>query len=130
MRRRWIAATLVVSLAGCEFAVKHPPAAAAITGGVIGLGACELDGPSQTTCAIIGGGAALLLGPEDTDPHVVDPILLVPDNDRPVHVPTRRLPPRTPSPSPIPSPSDPAPPVPAPAPPSAPPPTEPSPPSP
>jgi hypothetical protein len=127
-----------VSLTGCEFAVKHPPYAAAITGAAVGLAACEVDGPSQKTCAIIGGSAALglgliaavamwLAGPTADEPQVIDPNLLVPDDDRPVHVPTRRPPPREPTPiedpapAPAPAPAPPAPPAPAPEPPPAPP---------
>jgi hypothetical protein len=106
MNRRAVALVLAAQLAGCTFAVKHPPAAAAITGAVVGLGACELDGGPQGTCAIIGGGAAVLLGltaaialalaPDDTSGEVVEPITAVPDPDRPVHVPTKTEPPPKP----------------------------------
>jgi len=101
------ALALAAQVSGCTFAVKHPPAAAAITGAVVGFSACEVDGASNGTCAIIGGGAAALLGltallalalaPDDDSPEVTDPITPIPmDNDRPVHVPQKQTPPPPP----------------------------------
>jgi hypothetical protein len=95
----------VLALAGgCEWAQRHPAPSAAITGGVIALGTCEIQGTSQATCGIISGSAAVLLGltaavvmwivgDQPTEDQSVDPSLLVPDEAKPVHVPTKAEPP-------------------------------------
>jgi hypothetical protein len=93
----------VLALCGCEWAQRHPAPTAAITGGAIALGTCEIQGTSQATCGIISGSAAALLGVtaavvmwivgEPKEDQTVDPTLLVPDEDKPVHVPTKAEPP-------------------------------------
>jgi hypothetical protein len=46
----------------CAQAVKHPAITAAVLGGVVGFGTCEIEEGNHATCAAIGGGAALFLG--------------------------------------------------------------------
>src|SRR5262249_4723552 len=54
---------LLLALCGCAGATRHPAIAAAITGGVVGGLACEIDAPSrQGTCAYITLGTAAFLG--------------------------------------------------------------------
>lgn len=55
-------AALVLALAGCATAVKHPAVAAGITGGLVGFSACEIDNVDTKTCAIVAGSTALFLG--------------------------------------------------------------------
>ena len=56
-------ALLLLALCGCAGAQRHPAIAAAITGGVVGGLACEIDSPSrQATCAYITLGTAAFLG--------------------------------------------------------------------
>src|SRR5262249_22555885 len=55
-------ACVVARAGGWEWAQRHPAPTAAITGGVIALGTCEIQGSSQATCGIISGSAAALLG--------------------------------------------------------------------
>ncbi len=42
--------------------VKHPAVSAAIAGGVIGFGGCEIDSVKVGTCGIIGASTAVALG--------------------------------------------------------------------
>jgi len=53
---------LLLALAGCASAVKHPALAAGIAGGVVGFSACEIDNVDTKTCAIVAGSTALFLG--------------------------------------------------------------------
>ncbi len=53
---------VVLALAGCPFASKHPAITAGITGGAIGLTGCLIDDQPAKTCALVGGGAARFLG--------------------------------------------------------------------
>jgi hypothetical protein len=46
----------------CGSAVRHPAITAGIVGGVIGFGACEMEGSPTGTCGLIGGGAGVFLG--------------------------------------------------------------------
>jgi hypothetical protein len=46
----------------CGPAVKHPAITAGIVSGVIGFGACEMEGSPTGTCGLIGGGAGVFLG--------------------------------------------------------------------
>lgn len=57
-----LAACLLASTTGCGFAVKHPAITAGILGGTVGLGSCELAGADHSSCFLIGGGAAAVLG--------------------------------------------------------------------
>jgi outer membrane biosynthesis protein TonB len=59
---RVIALTLIAQLVSCNFAIKHPAVTAAIVGGGVALGTCELEGASQKDCAIVSGSVALGLG--------------------------------------------------------------------
>jgi hypothetical protein len=52
----------LVSLAGCGWLVKHPPAAAAVTGVVLGFATCEIDSAPIATCGEIAGIAGAALG--------------------------------------------------------------------
>jgi hypothetical protein len=56
---------LLVTLSSCTFAVKHPAATAAIVGGVIAAGTCEIGTDFEgehATCGLITLGAAAALG--------------------------------------------------------------------
>lgn len=54
------ALALLVTLASCEFAVKHPAATVGIAGGVIAAGSCELGtGGEHATCGIVTAGVGL-----------------------------------------------------------------------
>lgn len=55
-------AVLLILLAGCGFAQKHPGVTVGIVAGSIGFGACELSVEKLGTCSIIGGTAGLVLG--------------------------------------------------------------------
>lgn len=61
---RITALALIVSLSSCAFAVKHPAATAGIVGGTLGFSSCEIgtDLDAHGACAVVGAGAALLLG--------------------------------------------------------------------
>ena len=51
---------LVLALAcGCT---RHPALTVGVAAGSVGLLSCEINDVSQGTCAIVGGGAALVLG--------------------------------------------------------------------
>ncbi|MGE5187321.1 MAG: hypothetical protein ACM31C_34975 [Acidobacteriota bacterium] len=54
-----LAPALVVGSGSC---VKHPAVSAAIAGGVIGFGGCEIDSVKVGTCGIIGASTAVALG--------------------------------------------------------------------
>ncbi|MDX2091134.1 MAG: hypothetical protein SFX73_24955 [Kofleriaceae bacterium] len=115
---RATALALLVAFSGCEFAVKHPPATAAIVAGTIGFGTCEIATDEHGTCALISLGTAAALGlitwaaiaiggPGDTVLQSADPA----EAQRPV--------PQDPTldqPSPAPAPTEPAPTEPAPVP--------------
>ena len=53
---------LLVMLAGCSFAQKHPGVTVGIVAGSMGFGACELSVEKLGTCSIIGASAGLVLG--------------------------------------------------------------------
>jgi len=53
---------LLLALAGCASAVKHPAIAAGIAGGVVGFSACEIDNVDTKTCGLVAGSTALFLG--------------------------------------------------------------------
>ncbi len=54
---------VVLALAGCGSAQRHPAITAGIVGLAVGGLSCEIDSPdSQASCAIIGGSAAVFLG--------------------------------------------------------------------
>ncbi len=113
----------IVGSSGCEFGVRHPAVTAGILGGVVGLGTCEIgtDFESNKACALIGGGAAALLGGVVAlaillggeghtvlqEPMTEEPVPIVRDK--------KRAPAPAPDPAPGPAPA-PAPDVPAPAP--------------
>jgi hypothetical protein len=62
---RSVALVATVALAAspsCEFAQKHPAVAAGIAGGTVGFVGCVTDSVDMSTCAIVGGSAALFLG--------------------------------------------------------------------
>ena len=59
MRRLVLVLALATASGSC---VKHPAISAAVTGGVIGFGACEIDSVKVGTCGIIGASAAVALG--------------------------------------------------------------------
>jgi hypothetical protein len=61
---RATALALIVALGGCEFAVKHPPATAALVGGTIALATCEIgtDLEEHKACGVATLGAAAVLG--------------------------------------------------------------------
>jgi len=62
MRQALVAVAICTQLGGCGFAVKHPAATAAIVGGSLGFGLCELNVGRHGTCAIVGGSAGAFLG--------------------------------------------------------------------
>lgn len=54
---------VVLALAGCAQAQKHPAIAIGIAGAIVGGLACEMDSPAhQSTCGIITGAVGLGLG--------------------------------------------------------------------
>jgi hypothetical protein len=64
MRATALVVALVLGLAGCTFSQRHPAVAAAIVGGAVGFGACEIDDShiAVSTCGLVGGAAAVFLG--------------------------------------------------------------------
>ncbi len=50
------------SLGGCNFAVKHPAATAAIVGATLGAGTCAMESSETRTCLVIGGSTAAFMG--------------------------------------------------------------------
>jgi hypothetical protein len=76
-------AALLLALAGCGFAQRHPAITAGIVGGVVGGLSCEIDNPAkQAYCGLIAGGAAAFLGGitglvtlfADTSDHELPPV--------------------------------------------------------
>lgn len=61
---RATALVMIVSLSSCAFAVRQPAATAGIVGATLGFATCEMgtDLDAHAACALVGGGAALLLG--------------------------------------------------------------------
>ncbi len=59
MARLALMLALAVASGSC---VKHPAVSAAIAGGVIGFGGCEIDSVKVGTCGIIGASTAVALG--------------------------------------------------------------------
>lgn len=55
-------AVVLIMLAGCGFAQKHPGVTVGVVAGTIGFGACELSVEKIGTCSAIGGAAGLVLG--------------------------------------------------------------------
>lgn len=102
----------VVSLGGCQFAVKHPATTAGVVVGTIGLGTCELASDDHAACFAISGGAgvgialitalALWLGYEDESPAAAAPDVRTMDPSNlppaPVFVPPSPRSPPPPSP--------------------------------
>lgn len=130
---RTVALALIVSLSGCNFAVKHPSTTAGIVVGSLGFATCSLTtsiGDDDTSflesgrakCYGVTGGAAigiglltaiaLWLGYEDEDAPatnpdgsvVEDPANLAP---APVFMPPAPTPAPTPTPEPAPAPPPP-----------------------
>jgi len=62
MKSALVAVAICAQLGGCSFAVKHPAATAAIVGGTVGFGMCELNVGRPGTCAVVGGAAGGFLG--------------------------------------------------------------------
>jgi hypothetical protein len=71
---------MLLALAGCAQAQRHPAIAIGIVGGIVGGLACEMDSPAhQSTCGIIaaaaGGGLGVITGLAtligDTNDHSV-----------------------------------------------------------
>jgi len=60
--RRVAASVVVLALAGCTFAQKHPGVTVGIASGTVGFFACEVSVGKVGTCAAVGGGAGLALG--------------------------------------------------------------------
>ena len=126
MKRALVSFALLATLSSCTFAVKHPAATAAIVGGVIAAGTCEIgtdfDGEHATcglitlgTAAALGGivllatalggeGNTVLHGPDEEDP--VREVPQDPTLDAPPPTPTRQVPqdPTLDQPQPAPSP--------------------------
>ena len=75
-------AALIVLLAGCGFAQKHPGVTVGIVAGTIGFGACGLAVEDLKTCAVIGAAAGVALGGltglittfTDTSAHELPPL--------------------------------------------------------
>ena len=73
--KRLVGLGLLLSLCGCNFAVKHPAATAGIVAGSLAVTTCELASEDHKNCFIAGGavglglsliaGFALWLGTED-----------------------------------------------------------------
>jgi hypothetical protein len=57
MRR--IALASLLSLTGCQFAVKHPGVTTGIVAGSMSMGTCELASDQHAKCAAISGGIGL-----------------------------------------------------------------------
>ena len=117
---RATALALVVTLASCAFAVKHPAATAGIVGATLGFSTCEIgtDFDAHGPCALVGGGAALLLGGAvllavllggEGNTVLVDPS----EDTRPEPPSIDDVPPPPPAPAPVPAPAptSPAPPT-------------------
>ncbi|HEY1556039.1 MAG TPA: hypothetical protein VGF94_14475 [Kofleriaceae bacterium] len=76
-----LALMLALLLASCGSPQRRPTITAAVAGAAMGFGGCEIDGVKDSTCAILGGSAALFLGGiaalvtlfVDTDSHQLDP---------------------------------------------------------
>jgi outer membrane biosynthesis protein TonB len=116
--------SVVVSGAGCNFAVKHPAITAAIVGGTVALGTCEIEGASQKACGAITGSVALGLGliaglamwashEEPPDPADVEEPPVVVRHRHPQPPPEPVTPAPTPAPEPAPPPEPTPPPEPA-----------------
>lgn len=75
-------AVLIVLLAGCGFAQKHPGVTVGVVAGTIGFGACGLAVEELKTCSLIGAVAGLALGGitglittfTDTSAHELPPL--------------------------------------------------------
>jgi hypothetical protein len=99
-RVKRLAALVVAVLAmqsGCNFAVKHPAATAAIVGGTMGFGTCAVIGGS--TAAFLGLVTAVAMwtmGGEPDDHALVDPAMDNPE-DGPADI--KELPPPEPLPA-------------------------------
>ncbi len=107
---------LVATLAGCEFAAKHPAVTIGIVGGVVAEGTCELATGEHLTCGAVSGGVALglagivalaillggdgntvLQGPDPDDPPPAVP--QDPTLDQPAVPGTPATPPAAPTPT-------------------------------
>lgn len=82
-------AVLLIMLAGCGFAQKHPGVTVGIVSGTIGFGACGLSVERLGTCSAIGAVTGVVLGGitglvtifADTSAHELPP--LVEEEDEP-----------------------------------------------
>lgn len=54
--------SMLLAVAGCGFAQKHPAVTIGITAGIVGFGACGMAVEKLDTCSLIGAGAGLGLG--------------------------------------------------------------------
>lgn len=72
---------MLIAVAGCGFAQKHPGVTVGIVAGTIGFGACGIAVEKLDTCAMIGGIAGVGLGGitglvtlfADTSAHQIEP---------------------------------------------------------
>ncbi len=53
---------ILLAVAGCGFAQKHPAVTIGITAGVVGFGACGMAVEKLDTCSAIGAAAGVALG--------------------------------------------------------------------
>ena len=60
--RLGVCLAVLVGLASCESAAKHPAITIGAVAGTIGFGTCALSVDNLGTCGIVGGSAALVLG--------------------------------------------------------------------
>lgn len=54
--------SLLLAVAGCGFAQKHPAVTIGITAGIVGFGACGMAVEKLDTCSLVGAAAGLGLG--------------------------------------------------------------------
>lgn len=105
-------AVLLIMLAGCGFAQKHPGVTVGIVSGTIGFGACGLSVERLGTCSAIGAVTGVVLGGitglvtifADTSAHELPP--LVEQEDEPFvrrRVKTQTAPPPGPADADVPS---------------------------
>ena len=59
---RVLVSLMLLGLAGCTFAQKHPGVTVGIVSGTIGFGACQLSVERIGTCSAVGAVTGLVLG--------------------------------------------------------------------